>query len=239
MSYASYVAAVLADSPGLFWKCDEAAGVLLDSSGNGRDMSDALGITAYSLPGPAAGAESVQGNQRAYRASAAGLTGGSFSLEFWINIATVGGGAGLLVCMGDPVIGNGYGVVNPSGAAGPIMCTQTGLGAGSNGCQSDAFLPLGVLRYIVVTRDAGGTWRMYLDSVLQAGTGTGFAVPDSGPSLWNGSSNTAPAVFGSSGTISNLAWYPSELSAARVLAHYNAMTGAASGAICDDRRRRR
>jgi len=124
-----------------------------------------------------------------------------------------------MLCLGDPILSTGWGLA--STPTNTLHVTSDGLGGASNGCESDVAWSDNVWKHVAVTRDSGDTWRMYIEGELQAGTSvTNFGVIVSGPSMWNGSGNNA--TFRSEGYYSLVAWYPSALSGARILAHYDA-----------------
>jgi hypothetical protein len=221
----SYRDAVLADSPSLYWRLDEAAaGAVADSSGHGATGSYRSGLT-YGATGALAGdpdtAVTSPGTSGiAYaNASTAGPT--TYSLEVWFRSTSTSGGK--LIGLEDVQVGWGSRIDRQ------LYLTNAGriaYGIVSGGTrrvvESPASYTDGSWHQVVATQDGGGM-RLYVDGTEVAAGPT--AVPDASSGYWRvGGGNLtgwqdAPRSSAVAGTIDEVAVYPAALSPARVAAH--------------------
>ncbi len=221
----SYADEVLADLPNVYYKMHEASGVLLDSSGNGRNGATVFGSPTYQIVGPITSESpnyGIQSSGSSYFDSADhalfDLGDGPFTLEGWVKR---GAGQGTLQTMmvkglqyqlafqSDNTIilaENGVAVVVPS----TITITDTT-----------------TWHHVVVTK-TGATSKVYIDGVDRTGTVTDSPMANSAIPFYVGAGNGGGEYLSSGHQIAQFAVYPSVLSAARVLAHFNA-AAAASG----------
>lgn len=209
MGQTAYSAAVLADTPDLFWKLDDASGNPVDSSGNGRNATSTASIT-YQQAGPFQGSSSVAlatgGNVT--RSSVANVLTNNFSLECWFDPNTIGADNQLIVYNGNSA-NSGWGLVQKSGGSRFVAYLAGGVAIGAN--------TVGTLlagwNHLVTVRRAG-TWEIWFNGVQDATGGT--SLPNT---------PTTSFLIGGiqlAGNWSNAACYSSALSGARILAHYNA-----------------
>lgn len=212
----AYEAVVLADSPLVYFRMDEASGTTMnDYSGNARHGSY---VGAVSLHQPAislhADAYSLGLSSSPYGlcTDAALARTNNFSLECWFK-ATNFTGRGALISRSR----GGYYMRCNAGAF-TFFASQVGGGGSVAGVFS-----LNTPYHVVVTMDGSGNFVGYINAT-QVFTGTlntlttgvmgGTAIGCDAFSAWN------TEQF--DGTIDSVAIYGAPLSAARVLAHYNA-----------------
>jgi len=88
---ADYTEEVLADDPEFYWPCQEAAGALVDASGNGFDTNGSgnLGELSYGLPGPCGDDDAIawdDGQTDAHRSRNAVpfVAVDNITLEWWL-----------------------------------------------------------------------------------------------------------------------------------------------------------
>jgi hypothetical protein len=223
----SYSTEVLSDSPYLYYRLGESSGTsVTDSSGNARTGTGAgtLGWGATGLlTGDADTALAVTngGGGRVSTPALSGLSAGTISIEFWLKtadattskkafITAVASGGGL-----EASYNNGTLTVlwSDSFGVGSLTLTAAGLNDGN---------PHHVC-YAAAGQNA--TARLYVDGA-QVDSGT---TPNGPPPSLTGIT-LGSQFFGYTATYDEFAFYGSTLSAARVLAHYNAGTGA-GGAV--------
>ena len=88
----SYASEVLADSPAAYYRCQEASGLIQDSSGNGRNADTAFGVAVYQQSSPITSDPSdfsilFDGDSAFNVPDSAGLDlGDIFTLEFWVKL---------------------------------------------------------------------------------------------------------------------------------------------------------
>lgn len=226
----SYLSECLADAPSLLWLLNEAAGTAqaADSSGNSRPSTSKGASVAFGAAGLIAGhptAASFTGSGTANLISAAlpaRTDGTPYSIEVWVKTVTA---TPARVAAGD----NGTSAATSRG----VLFAPTGSGfaamqvtnTGSTGVNAIGSVTInnGQPHHLVGTfGNAGGSnaARIYVDGLLGATSavaGTARAL-----ATMRGGGTSAPGVDAFSGTAAGLAYYPTELSAARVAAHYTA-----------------
>ena len=222
----TYVETVLQDKPVAFWQLNETSGtVAADSSGNGYNGTYEGGFTLAALANPSGiGGSGVKFNgSTGYVLTPLPTTAiASVTLEAWINFDGLSSASGPFLQLGAANEG-GYGVGVGSSAAYTQAGTELmGLYSTKTWNPSGALIPTSGwhLCHMVIT--ATGTSIFYIDGE-QVGTNSNSSVL--APS---GNGYLAQAYGGGSGdnffggALSNVAIYNSILSAARILAHYNA-----------------
>lgn len=223
MGQAAYTSAVLADTPFCFYKFDEASGNPQDSSGNARHITSTDGSPTYQQAGPMTGGSfsirSVNSHQFNRSPSSTSATN-NMTVEFWVK-------ADVFLANDQRIWNVGNASTGFSVFVDTDLTFQVKLSAGSGTAMSNSTgaLSAAAFRHIVITRDAG-TWKYYIDGSLDtANAGTAApANPTAQPMQWNQDFGANQGQY-----ISNGAYYTTALSAARVLAHYNAAIGVASG----------
>lgn len=221
----SYLSTVLADSPAGYWKLDDAAGTTaVDSSGNGHDgtyeNTPTLGVTPLITTGNAV---TFNGSTQdvAIPGNAAFNPLGAISLEAWIKTGT----AAVAVILAEQT-GSGGG----DKFLLRLEATHTiGLTLWDNGDNAHAYAGAVVVnnnaRHHVVGTYDGATMRVYIDGAADgAGLAIGMTLESATATFQIGvrKNNIGTRSNGFAGTIDEVAIYPTALSAARVLAHYNA-----------------
>lgn len=215
MPYAlSYSQVVLADSPAGYWRLGDAnPTTAADSSGNGRDGTYAAGVLTGQT-GPLI-------NELAGAALFDGVTGGvsvpdangldladTLTVEAWIK-ATAAGASGTVVDKG----ANAYLLSLASGAP--------AVGKSGASTIATATVTLNDLAWHhVVWTKSGATTVIYVDSVNRTGAVTDATLADTALALGIGrlSGGASPLKA----YLDEVAVYPTALTAARVLAHFNA-----------------
>jgi len=240
-----YPSIVKADVPTAYYRLGESGGMLLaDSSGNGN-TAITTGTPAYSATGAllydtdagldlSNGTASPSGGIRpapAYTAAATGVT--SWTFEAWVK-TTSSATQQVIQWISNTAAGTMYTIGLM--VAGGLVSIRTGpqssatIGLSTTAVQGTTVVNDGAWHHIAVTLTQDqvaqvGTWTLYQDGVL-VGQASTFA--------WNGSLNvgylywyfSAGASTGYAmtwtGSIDELAIYPSALSAARIAAHSTA-----------------
>lgn len=213
----SYISEVLADSPLVYWKLDDASGNAADSSGNSRTGTPAGTGPTYGKPTLATdvGAAALLNS---HLSSPSFSTPGTqkYTMEVWIQgsrgAASVGGFS----------YTNGRHVYYDSGSG------RTGFNSGVGDCYGPVINVFdGVKRHLVAVFNPGGafsTGKIYINSVLQTLGGTGgtntFGTP--GGVISAGGWPDSTGVDATGVVYQHFALYAGELSAARILAHYQA-----------------
>lgn len=217
-----YGAAVVATSPDVYLRLDDASGPsVLDSSGNGAGGTVNGGVT-YRLPGPVTGSSGTAARTDGTEGSglAVGPYAGpaEYTEELWFSTTTTRGGK--LIGFGSAATGRSTTVDRH------VYILTTGqlvfgtLTAGvKNTLQSPARYNDGVWHHLVATQGPAGK-RLYVDDALVGSNAqTATQVFDGywrvgGDVAWN---NTAYFA----GTIDEVAVYNTALTAAQVDAHYH------------------
>lgn len=221
----TYEQVVLADAPIAYWRLGEAAGPnAADSTGHGH-VGTYTGALTFSQPGalanePAAKAVSFAGPNNYVTVPddpALAVGNGPVSVELWIK-ATNAESGNTFLCKGitsyafvvssDPPVGGFQQIWWCRADLTPVfMATSIGVTDGN-------------WHHLVGTRDAAGTVHVYVDGVNRDGAPTAGVLADNATAFLIGSFTSLSGAFG--GTLQEVALYNYELSAAKVLAHYNA-----------------
>jgi hypothetical protein len=195
MAQAEYTTAVLADSPAAFWKLDEASGLPQDSSGNARHFTTTTGTPTYQQAGPFTGAYGIllqTTTNEGFTRAVFDTATDNVTIEAWLRQAD-----------GFTVAHNGANVVVTAG--GTTVLSSVPLGT-----------DLVTYKQIVALRRSG-TWEIYKDGDL---FNTGSTASISTPT---GSFKVGIAgSFAAGSVVSNVSYYATAISAARIRAHYEA-----------------
>ena len=216
----SYASEVLADSPRAWYRMNEASGLPQDSSGNGNHADEVAGTPVYNQTGPitndgAAKAITLGGSAYFGIPDAVSLDLGQlFTLEGWVKRGVTGVEGAILVKY------SGYGIFIDSGNHLAYGWSNVGYIVVSTTTITDTT----TWHHLVATKN-GTTSHLYIDNVDRTGTVTDLTIADNANKLYIGSESTATII---NATVAELAVYPTELSAARVSAHYTAATAAAA-----------
>jgi hypothetical protein len=239
-----YASVVLADHPLAYWRLDEASrpGPALDSTGNGHTglyAGDAsLGVPGLLVGDPdlAAAFDGVSSGVNLATAPAFDLSGKApFSIEAWIKPASNIDNASSYPRIFDRESGDGthtwgYGLwlvdLTPAIARFYLDMT-TGMQVQWTAIATGAPAAIGQVTYVAGTYD-GATESIYVDGVLIATAADTLALrsyPGLSADIAAEGPGQSTTYYPFGGTIDEVAIYPAALSAARVLAHYNAGTG--------------
>lgn len=230
---------VLADGPLAYWKLDDQSeGLMLDSSGYGRD---GIFDNAERSQDPllADGGQSVffdhvgDNRGRYYGQVVASFpctieawvkTPRDLAAEKFIMIATDGYGQGFSW-------GIRSSALSPNGEQ--VISRTTRRERGTTRIDDDA------VHHLVVSMATATSWDLYVDGVLESDTvliaGSGTDVPSGSTWTIGNTVNMSGGDFGFDGFIDNVAVYPSALSAGRVAAHYEAGVAPWTGDRTDQR----
>lgn len=222
MGQTEYNTEVLADSPQLFWKCDEPSGLLQDSSGNGRHATTGADFL-YQQGAPFSGAQSVKSTTstsimiiNVFNTSTTNVT-----LEFWAKAEANSFNDTNVYGVYNGNIGvNGYGwrlgnlniPANDRLQSSSSAIDTTLNISGSRSCDS--------WRHVCLRRGAT-SWTTFRDGVpCDTDVSTATITTPTGNFGLDKSGSTPSSYF-----VSNVALYNTELSNARILAHYEAAIG--------------
>jgi hypothetical protein len=224
-SRADYKSTILADHPVGYYRLDETAGhFAADSSGNGLTGLYFGGVTK-GVPGAIANdsntavtLDGATGNVRVLNP-----VGNNFSVELWMRTTTPSlkgfqGFEGNGLAWADaPGVRNDWIVAYLNNSA----CLLTG----NPDDTIIGFTPLndGVWHHIVATRVIGGEKQLYVDGVLEASGLTNSNPLTDGPAVVIGANLTDGRFF--SGSIDEVAFYYTALTADQILAHYHVGIG--------------
>lgn len=222
----AYDSAVLVDSPLLYWKMDEASGNVIDSSGNGRDGTAAGAGRLYQQAGPGPGRPygidvPASPSPATFTAAATALLAPqSMSVEFWFYDMQAGTGRSIFDKAPNPY---DWFVSKPAAASGSGYLMWRRYAPDTNAIDADTsygpLYALNVWHHFLMTSTPTAQ-KIYIDGVLaNSPSGSTGAIPTG-----VGQATATPVVVGNAqGRIAAVAIYGSALSAARALAHYNAM----------------
>ncbi len=224
----AYSDEVLADTPLVYYKLDEASGTsAADSSGNGSTATHTNSPTvgAAGLLGDTAKKAAVytRAGTTPYTLSGNVVSGatnfGTFAIEAWIKPASLPGGVfqeifGLTP--GDVSLK----ILNSTIRGAFRKNDGTGAHVTLTTTAGDPTVSIGSVYHVVY--EANGTdANLYINGVLKKTTATAFGLENqNAPMGWLVSNTTSSIAF--NGTIDECAFYDHALGSTRVLAHYNA-----------------
>jgi hypothetical protein len=216
----AYRDAVLADGPVGYWRLAETTGAALDATGNAAGGTYNGGMTR-GVPGALSGDSnaaarfdgtddyvSVPDNSALDR-------GDVFSYELWVKRGALQSTTQRLLHKGAGVAALGFGLNNK------LVLIPGGTGA-VNIASSTTAITDQAWHHVVATKNGAGV-RIYVDGVDRTAAGTNATLTSNATALNIGRASTASAY--SSADIDEVAVYPTALTAARVLAHYQAGRG--------------
>lgn len=226
----AYVAAVLADSPLVYLRLDEASGTsCADASGNSRTGTTVNTPTRNVTPGSGgvgngkAVTLASASSQKITIPSASVFNGRTvFTLECWVKFTSLpaAGGGGFAWLVAKDHSWN-FAFWNDAGPTPKLYCNPSHFGSGG-GARTVSWSPsTGTWYHLVVTCDGTDT-KFYVNGVQQGATQTlSVGTPDAGTS-----SDVEIGAINSGGyldaTVDEVAIFPTALSATRIAAHYAA-----------------
>lgn len=213
MGATAYAAAVLADSPGLYWKQQEASGLPQDSSGNARHATSVAGTPGYQQSGqPQMGDFSMRyvaaTNNAVRNPHGLGTASGDLAIEAWLLFESIANGTQVIR----------WGLPGTNGVTLNIRSTGKFYVVLENAAtlsDSAASLSASTWYHIVFTR-VSTVWKYYLNGALDTAS-AGTSTPNA--------PNNNNISIGSPVTLrcEHFAVYPTaSLSATQVSTHYSA-----------------
>lgn len=228
----TYYDVALEDSPIAYYKMDEASGDLVDAI-SGVNLTGGTAFSEYQVAGATTGSPSygIGNSSRAGRkdrvigAIPIGSTARTF--EFWWNEPDIGGSGATkqtLFSYGAQSTRQAIGVAmyrgNPSGTAGRV---EIWTWASDPLTANIAGLRDGNWHHIAITYAAGASqFKLYVDGAFNQNMGVSGVLNTSSANGFRLSGDIVSGSFNLEGKLDELAIYATELSAARILAHYNA-----------------
>lgn len=212
----SYSAEVLADAPAAWYRCDEASGLLLDSSGNGNNTTVAGGTATYHIAGAVPSEPSnfgiyLTGSPNYFSAPdhATLDLGDVFTLECWVKRDTISVQQ-MLFSKNTNAYSLFFEVDNT------VLVIKSGVAVVLT--SSITIVNDNIWHYIAATKN-GAAGKLYIDAIDRTGAFTNATFADNASVLELG---REAGSFYYNGSIDEIAVYPTALSQSRVLAHYNA-----------------
>lgn len=216
-----YAAEVLADGPVAWWRFNETAGTVARDTAGGRDLAaygtPTVGTASLIARDGGASMTTVATTDGFYTKGAFPVTGGPLTVEVVAKVTTESG----TVIMGgvSEAVGSGFDL-NSDESFGFEVATSPGVAASA---ASTVDYTDGLTHHIVGVWAADGSLKIYVDGVDRTSGAPSLPIgsfsPGSGFVFVGGS----PVIGGSIGVYDEVAVYNTALSAARVLAHYQAI----------------
>lgn len=247
---AVYPTEVALDSPAAYWRLDETSGtVMLDSSGNGHDgQYDNADLGEDPLIFDGSGKSMFVDHVGDHRGQFIGEglpIAAPVSIEAWVKFPREATQTHMIVmCQRDTALGSGLALYVDTAAAGSpngeLVIDFGGLG-GFYKARGDTRVDDDETHHVVMTMasTAAADIKLYVDGVLQTKTVVSGTTGGTWTShLWWVVGNVAASAafdYGLGGYIDEAAVYSTALSAARVLAHYEAGATARAGERSDER----
>jgi hypothetical protein len=231
-----YAGAVVTDRPTSYWPMDETSGTIIRDL-VGTNNGTAKNTDGLTLGGP--GVSASEGGRAIYFTNASSgyidipasstLNTPKFTVEAWVNFPTFpvsGIGSSMFPLSLNDTSPHGWAfIVGSPNTSSPYF--QGWLGT-SGGFAADGFdtstITSGEWIYCAMTYD-GANYVTYTNGVLAQTKAETYAAPTSDPLYLGAYNNGTPADFYQGG-LERVAVYPNALSAARILAHYEAGTNA-------------
>lgn len=228
---AGYASEVLADSPSAYWKLDETSGsTAADSSGNARDLAKGSAVTvnaaavrtgatnSYDFPGANTNSNLNHADDTwlSPHAGASGL----MTLEGWFNIDTLAAINTLFSKGTASQLEYTFGV-STGGALQFNVFTLLGVTVAAATSAGGAIV-VGTDYHLAATFDRAGNFAKVYKNGVEVGTTTTAVDSADGTSAFRVGYRLSGGDRFLNGRASDLAIYPTALSATRLLAHYNA-----------------
>lgn len=228
-----YAVQVAADTPTSWYRLGDDTTTMLDSGSAAKHGTHVATAADGLVPSSTNGARSYDGTV-ATRSVAAGavISGSAFSVECWVRFpSTFGFFTNTLVAQGSNGQSTGWLKIAADGTTVRMQLSSTS--GSANQLQSVATVALaGDTTYHVVVTRTGNTVAMYLNGVALTVVTTPFGTWSSGNTVFGSTlaigsewPDGATGITQDARTVDEVAVYTGVLSAARVLAHYNAGAG--------------
>lgn len=232
MGALEYQNEVADDGPAGYWRFEEASGstTFAASLGSGtwtKQLVVSAGVAGFASGSSALDLTNGTINCTGYLTSPVMLSGSGWSVDLWFFMKQANC---MLMQCGSGTVGNGktrFSLSITSGQLLTIYIETSAAGATTTVTQSTGFVPLNQWTHLAATY-GGGRLKLYMNGQLVAqnlSAGTPVA-PNLGSwfGAWAGDNNGVVQNYTGRGVVDELATYDFELSAARVLAHYQAAT---------------
>ncbi len=235
-TYSPYAAQVLADNPVAYYRMNEVSGQPQDSSGNANHTTAVSGTPTYGHPTPIPGGAGIWLQDDYFTApdhSTLDL-GDVWTLECWVSPARYCG------------VGESFGLISKGGDGSYYFrleydtATSYALDSLSVNTANLIYADTTDLHarewhHLVATKN-GSTRLIYIDGqdCTAIGSGTNSTTTNNTDTLFIGAMNVAAGVEIADAIFSEVAVYPTALSPARVLAHYNAASAYAMEVLADE-----
>ena len=228
----TYSQVVLADNPIGFWLLNETSGTTGDDlTANNNDLtfynSPTLGVST-GLNGIPLGITFDGTNDRLNTATVSTFNiaaSGTWSMEFWLkfNISTFASPFAWRDGSGGNDKINSIITVN-NGTTGMIQLLTGDSAGGFVALSHGTTYNDNLFHHVVVTATSGGALRLYIDGIDRANSTTARATATSNRAIIAGANDTGGGIYAQffTGTETAVSVYNTALSAAQVLAHYNA-----------------
>lgn len=225
---AAYHASVLADTPSAYWRLGEASGTTAADE-TGTYPGTYVGSPTLGASGIFPGNTAVTFNATTTKevtiplASCAGTSG---SVEAWVKPIAIGGFMNILSSSATANIDHYWRLdIEPTGRAAVISFDGTG---SANALYGNTVMSAGTWYHIVAVSDGSNT-KIYVNGILQtitislgANIGEWFGDIAGRVNAKISLLTRTSSILPFNGVIDEVALYSGQLSAARVLAHYNA-----------------
>jgi len=225
----TYAEEVLADSPLAYWKLDEVSGTAAnDSSGNGYDGTYASGYTllqpALINAGTSVDFDGTASAGVDMDATAALRITGDITIEAWVEADAFVANQHIVSCAGDNTDAEAenflYSMALQNTTGAMYMFSESGAGVNQT-IISTHTITASTVHHLVVVRDATAKTITFFDNGVEYDT---IAYADNS----TGGTNAVVCIADAAGAgefdgrVDEVAIYNTKLSAARILAHYNA-----------------
>jgi hypothetical protein len=221
---ADYASEVLADNPIAYYRFEETSGsTAFDTTANGNDGTYTNGVALGQPGAPGLGRAARFDGINDYVQTARTVST-DFTLELWIN-TTASSLSG-----SQSYEGNGLVWSDVGGAANDFAVAMLNNGLSFFTGNPDVTVTSAVAindgrwHHLVATRTMGGSVEIFVDGVSRGTTTTNNSPLNANPSIMIGGNVLDSRYF--SGLIDEVAYYPAVLSAARIKAHFQAVTTA-------------
>ena len=221
---ADYASEVLADNPIAYYRFEETSGpTAFDTTANGNDGTYTNGVALDQTSAPGLGRAARFDGSNDYVQTARTVST-DFTLELWINTTASS------LTGSQSYEGNGLVWSDVGGGANDFAVAMLNNGLSFFTGNPDVTVTSAVAindgrwHHLVATRTMGGSVEIFVDGVSRGTTTTNNSPLNANPSIMIGGNVLDSRYF--SGLIDEVAYYPAVLSAARIKAHFQAITTA-------------